>query len=139
MLTDPEWVKRKGPKMSEEERSSFKDRGVSSYTYKMWNALLSVEPAKAYKDLPKDYREYLSRYSDGHLGFEAAIHNATKNMKTEEMRYIYKLASQMKRTGTKTFKEFYWKMLDKVSKMYKESQAEASLIKALANVVRESL
>lgn len=124
-----------GPSMSDEERSSFKDRGMSAYSYKKWRALLSVEPARTYKDLPDDYRKYLSTSSDGHLGFEADIHNATKNMRAEEMRFIYKLASQMKRVGAKTFKEFYGVMMDKIRRLHLEDRkAKASLIRALKRV-----
>jgi len=124
-----------GPTMSDKERQSSRDTGASPYSFNRWNALLSVEPAKTYKDLPKDYGKYLSRYSDGHLGFEAGIHNATKNMKSGEMRFVYKLVGQMKRVGAKTFKEFYWKMMDKIKKLYDASNSEAYLIKALKEVL----
>ena len=51
------------------------------------------------------------------------------------MRFIYKLASQMKRVGAKTFKEFYGVMMDKIRRLHLEDRkAKASLIRALKRV-----
>ena len=112
----------KGPAMKAEDlQSRLLHSGISAYRTKEWLALLSIEPAKKRSDIPKDAWRHLSRSSDGHGSFEAYIHNATKNMLKDEMRYVYKLQKQMTRTGSKTVKEFYWKMLDKLLKLEKES------------------
>ena len=95
--------------------------GASEYFIKRWTSLLSLQPAKTMADVPNDIRKYLSGYSDGHLSFQADIHNATKNMSDDKMRYVYKLQTQMKLAGTSAFKEFYWKMMDKLGQLEKAS------------------
>lgn len=110
----------KGPELEPEERDyqtgrSNREGSVSKYFYEKWKALLSIEPAKSKKDLPfKNMYQYLSSYSDGHTGFKSDIHNASKGGEAGEMKYIYKLQKQMERVGAKDFKEFYWKMIDKL-------------------------
>lgn len=94
----------------------------SPYTVKKWTTLLSIEPAKSLKDIPKDVRKYLSGYTDGHMGFESDIHSASKNSKADVLRFVYKLQGQMKRVGAKTVKEFYWKMMDKLHKLEKQER-----------------
>ena len=113
-----------GPSMTEtdlQDEHRFSGKG-SAYSVSRWKALLSIEPAKSMKDVPKNVRKYLSDYSDGHSTFEADIHNASKNMKEDELRFIYKLQTQMKRAGVKTVKEFYWKMMDKLRQLEKKAR-----------------
>jgi hypothetical protein len=113
-----------GPSMTSEQLEQETKWGrISDYRVKKWNALLSIQPAKSIKDIPKNVREYLSGWGDGHLGFEADIHNATKGMKDDEMRFIYKLDTQMKREKTKSFKDFYWKMMENLRALERQETA----------------
>jgi len=115
-----------GPAMTQKDLEPPAWGSGSPYAVKRWRALLSIEPAKTLKDIPKDVRKHLSGYSDGHLGYAADIHNASKGMKTDSLRYVYKMQRQMERVGAKDLKTFYGMMMNKLDKLEKASRVQAA-------------
>jgi len=112
-----------------------KERGLTSdelktrqdlrpYSFKKWKALLSIQPAKKKSDLPSDITKFISPWykTDAISGYSADIHNVIKQMKKEELPFVYKLQRQMKQEGAKDLKEFIEKMLNKLNNLLKENE-----------------